>query len=442
MKLGLVLTDDIEVKGTLRIPNSPAAGKVLTSDATGKAGWAPSLITSVSTQIGAAPAVPQYGEVLITATNIGAATTGALATLTSQVTAATTAATNALNAATAASNTAATKLSSVTIETTLIDTIPVSCLSGLGTDASPLKVLGASPLGVAGGDLTSSYPTPTIGANKVTYGKMQQVQVGYRLLGNPAVSGPANVTEISLGAGLGFDGGQLKNTAIPTVSASGTNTFTGANTFQGNVTVGDAAGDALTVNATMSTVAPVTLGAVSSPNQITINGPLKITSGSPAAGKFLTTDAVGNTSWAQPVVPPAWTVNDHLAERRLFGSYDVTDINPGTHTIQLGMNTLNLSTFTVGRQTKYLIRSGANGGTRQVQLVIGAGQSCYFMANSNTFSYQTAVGVLFTVATPAISTATSSYTFAEPTLHDGPKTVLIISSSSFPNGWISLFRVS
>jgi hypothetical protein len=133
---------------------------------------------------------------------------------------------------------------------------------------------------------------------------MQQVQVGYRLLGNPAVSGPANVTEISLGTGLGFDAGQLKNTAIPTVSASGTNTFTGANTFQGNVTVGDAAADALTVNATMSTVAPVTLGATSSTNQITINGPLKITSGTPVAGQVLTCDGSGNATWEQSAANP------------------------------------------------------------------------------------------------------------------------------------------
>ena len=434
--LGANNTHNVTVNGTLVIPSNGGNGRVLTCNASNQGVWTVPLITSVNSQT---------GSVVITPGSIGAATTADISSLTSQVTAATTAATNASTAAASALSTANSKLSYVSTLPTDVGGTPAYLLTGNGTDASPLQVLNAPPVGPAAGDLIGTYPSPTIGANKVTYGKMQQVSTGSRLLGNAAAgTTAANVTEISLGAGLGFTSGQLTNTAIPTVSASGTNTFTGANTFQGNVTVGDAAGDALTVNATMSTVAPVTLGAASgSTSQITVHGPLTITSGSPGVAKVLTSNATGVATWEAPVSPVQWTLNHHLAERRLFGSYNVTDINPSGQTINTGMNTINLSSFTVGRQTKYLIKSGATGGTRQVQLVIGAGQSCYFMANAGTaVSYQAAVGVLFTVATPSITTATASYTFPEPTLHTGPTTVLVISSTSYPNGWISLFRVS
>ena len=457
VNLGDDPADTITVGGTLVIPQGGVNGKVLTCNASNQGVWTNPIITTVGTQIGAGAIATQTGAVVITADLIGAATTGALSSLTSQVTAATTAATNASNAAAAAASTAASKLSSVTITTTEINGAPVSCLSGLGTADSALKVLAAPPVGPAtGGDLAGSYPSPTIGTNKVTYGKMQQVGAS-RLLGNAAGS-VANVTEISLGNGLSFSGGQLTNAAIPTVSASGANTFTGANTFQGNVTVGDAAGDALTVNATMSTVAPVTLGASSSTEQITINGPLKITSGSPGVAKVLTSNADGVATWQSPVNPPQWTIDHYLAEKQLLDRWDVIDTNPGgTNTTMAAFVVTNvaLSTMTVGRLSKWRMRSGSetNMPARRLDLTLATGQSCYFgklITTTDSDTFNAAVGVsLSTVPVSINDSGTSigsSYAGLTPTLHTGPKTLTVWAPSSGSGsgrtGWFTVFRVS
>ena len=59
----------------------------------------------------------------------------------------------------------------------------------------------------AGGDLTGTYPNPSIQNNAVTYAKIQQVTAN-RLLGRVGSNG--SVQEIQLGAGLEFDGTVLQ----------------------------------------------------------------------------------------------------------------------------------------------------------------------------------------------------------------------------------------
>jgi hypothetical protein len=327
VKLGDAIGDTVTLNAKMLVPADKGANKVLTcvDAATGQVGWAAPRVNSVR---GSAIALAnaQTGDVSISAADVGAPTIAALNTVSTAASNAQTTANTANANASNAQATANSKLSAVSHTVTALgpagSETNYTCLSGDGTAGNPLKVEQAAPCGPAAGDLSGAYPNPTIGANKVTFAKMQLVPPA-KLLGGPTTGvNNGQVQAIGLGAGLTFDGsGNLSNSAIPTVSASGNNTFSGTNTFTGNVQVGSALGatNSTTIHGPLTANGNVTIGDAAT-DALVVKSAVKIESGSPSAGKVLTCDGSGNATWENPATTTLLSSSNTWTSSNTFNS--------------------------------------------------------------------------------------------------------------------------
>jgi len=170
--------------------------------------------------------------------------------------------------------------------------------------------------GNLGGDITGTQGATVIGANKVTYVKMQAVTATSRLLGSTASS--TTVSEITLGAGLSMTSNTLSSNGVPAsvvadngkvltvvagapawgVSSGGSATAAnGLSTSSGNVVLGGTLTGNTIVDQGANTLTFTNTGNSGTTGQTIVNGSFKTTGAVYANIRSVTTLPTGDASW-------------------------------------------------------------------------------------------------------------------------------------------------
>jgi hypothetical protein len=258
----------------------------------------------------------------------------------------------------------------------------------------------------------------TIGANKVTYAKMQQASAS-TLLGNPTGS-TANVEEITLGSGLSFSG-----TTLVASGGSGTVTTTGSPSsgnltkFSGStsITNGDLSNDVTTSGTLATTVAAIqgttVSGTTGSGNVVFSTSPTLVT---PALGTPASGVATNLTGTAASLTAGNVTTNANLTGPVTSSGNATTLVNA----IPFSAG----STTSVGNQT-YTLAKAAFGFT--INSILGAQTTSgtITLAVKINGTNVTGLSAISVTSTPSDSTASGANT-----VNAGDTVTWVTSSSS------------